>query len=505
MVGFLQYTIVYAFIYSAILIYLLHKTSSRNAKFAKSILNHHFISLVVGMVIICLPVSLYTIMVTHSYPSPDTYGDIIACNMEFWGSLPIDPYYRAYPIYVILNKFVGIVTELDYSLSILLLHISSILMTFLSVILLIKHFGERRACIKHALLYSLIFIDTIYLYSYFNIFIPQSFALWIIGFMMLALLNNMLIPFILLSILALVHIGVIPLFIIIILLQTLFKAFKLSNNSDLNRWVKRSTIIIPAVLHLLYIAYLYGGQSLITYLHYYIKILYDTIFRPENVASVLYTTSGGLQRQYFFVNALAPGSFLSLVLVGLYLVFFRKEKYSPVISAFGILGMVLLSIGVARYYNVTEVPSVSVARYTNVYGFYFLSIFAAHTVYYILRRYGDEKIHYAIFIMLVLGVLGSFTDPFTFPYKPSVSDVEFMKITSQVITLQIPVYFHETQDWYYLGHQLSFWVYNTKKVLIKFTTILNVSISEETCSILFSSKLRHIYLLESTMTIIVIT
>jgi hypothetical protein len=203
------------------------------------------------------------------------------------------------------------------------------------------------------------------------------------------------------------------------------------------------------------------------------------------------------------MNALAPGSFLSLVLVGLYLVFFRKEKYPPVINAFGTIGIVLLSIGFARYYIATEVKSASVARYTNVYGFYFLSIFAAYTVYYILRRYGDEKIYYAIFIMLALGVLGSFTDPLTFPYKPSVSDVEFMKITSQVISPQIPVYFHGTQNWYYLGPQLTFWVYNTKNVLINSISIFDASIDEETYSILFSTKMHHIYLLESTKTIIV--
>ncbi|MCI4407794.1 MAG: hypothetical protein JHC26_01790 [Thermofilum sp.] len=320
----------------------------------------------------------------------------------------------------------------------------------------------------------------------------------------------MLIPFVLLSILALVHIGVIPLFIINILLQTLFKAFKLSNNRDLNRWVKRSTIIIiPAVLHLLYIAYLYGGvygwQSLITYLHIYNNILYNTIFRPEKVGTALTTTSGGSPRPYFFVNALAPASFFSLVLVGLYLIFFRKEKYSPVISAFGTIGMVLLSIGFARYYITTEVESGSVARYTNVYGFYFLSIFVAYTIYCILRRYRDKKIYYVMFTMFILGVLGSFTDPLTFPYKPSVSDVEFMKITSQVISPQIPIYFHGTLDLYYLGPQLTFWVYNTKKVLVNYIAIFDASIDEETYSILFSTNLHHIYLLESTTTIIVIT
>jgi hypothetical protein len=306
--------------------------------------------------------------------------------------------------------------------------------------------------------------------------------------------------------LALVHFGVIPLFLIIILLQILSKAFKLSNNSEPNRWVKMPAIlIIPAILHLWYIAYLFGGKSLIMYLHYYVNIVYDVIFRPESVGLALFTTSTGLQHQYSFVNALALGSFLSLVLTGLYLVFSRKEKYSPVISAFGTIGIVLLSIGFARYYISTEVASGSVARYTNVYGFYFLSIFAAYTVYCILRRYRNEKIYYVIFIMLVLGVLGSFTDPLTFPYKPSVSDVEFMKITSQVISPQIPIYFHGTQDWYYLGSQLSFWAYNTKKVLVNFTAIFDANIDEETCSILFSTRLRHIYSLESTTTIIVIT
>jgi hypothetical protein len=70
-----------------------------------------------------------------------------------------------------------------------------------------------------------------------------------------------------------------------------------------------------------------------------------------------------------------------------------------VISAFGTIGILLLSIGFARYYIATEVASASVARYTNVYGFYILSIFAAYTVYCILRRYRNEKIYYVIFII----------------------------------------------------------------------------------------------------------
>jgi hypothetical protein len=506
MTGFLQYTLICTSIYSIILIYLLHKTTFRNNESVKPVLmrQNYYISLIFGLSILCIPVSFYITSVPYSYPSPDTYNYVIASDMESWDSLPIDTYYKPYPIYVILSKFVSIITGLNYSLSISLLHIPSLLLVLLGIVLIIKFFSKERTSIEYTLLYTFIIVNSIYLYSYLNNPIPQVFSLWVFAFMIYTLLNNMRISFILFSALAIVHAGTIPFFLIISAI-TLMRSITLNQH---NKWMRKLILAtIPLILHIGYITYSSYNPNIINPLYDYLHIMYKIIFEPEKVGLVLFTSSAaiGLQHQHPLLRALSLSSYLSLTVIGLYLIFLRKKEYPLIISSLCMLGILLLFIGFAKYYIVTEIPSYSVARYVNVYGFYFLSIFNAYTLYLIFEKCKNRGICYAILIILSIGLLGSFTDPFTFPYKPSAGEVESMKIISQVIIPEIPIYSNTIHDHYYFMPQLYFWIYNEEKVpKLNYKDVLRAGVDEKYSDITFSTTFHYVYLLKSTSPSLVI-
>jgi len=490
------------------LIFLLHKCKKlekRNEITFSS--EFYFIDFVLGIIIFYLPISFYSFTQTSSYPNPDTYGYVISSHLDSWNMMPIDPFYKTFPIYVLLNKFIGIVTNLDYSLSIIFLHGSSLLLIFLSPFLLIRII-DKGSTSKIPLLtsYALILISSIYLYAYSNIFISQIFVLWIIIFLLYSLYRNMIPLFILFSILALAHFSTIPLFQIYLIFKLLvehvfslikFKKPKLSKNL-------KSMLIMLLILfsiHFSYTFYAYKGHSsLLQYIKYYFQIINDILYRPERLGIAMMTTSTGISRRYPFLSALATGAFLSLIITGVVNLLFRKEKYNSTIVASMILGAMLTIIGISRYYVATYIPSLSVARYVNVPSFFLLSVFAVYTLYLILSKYHCKIIYYFLLVMLCSGMVGSFFDPLTFPFKPSTKDVILIQTISNLFDpyLYSSICFLSESDWYYLGPQLAFWTFRTQHLLPHFRYVIGAPFNEEYlyihANIILSTGMRNIYL-----------
>ena len=512
MPGFIQLTIIYAFVYSTILTFLLHRCRKlrKKNKITYS-LKFYFIDFVLGIIIFYLPISFYSFMQINSYPNPDTYGYVISSHLDSWNIMPIDPYYKAFPIYVLLNKFIGIVTNLDYSLSIIILQESSLLLILLSPILLIRII-DRESAFKIPLLtsYALILISSIYLYAYFNIFIPQIFVLWIIIFLLYSLYRGMILLFILFSILALVHFLIIPLFqiyfILVLLIEHMLSRIKFIRptiNRNLKNMLMALLILLP--IHFSYTFYAYKEQSsLLQYIKYYLQLINDILYRPERLGVVITMTSTGISRQYPFLSALATGSFLGLVIIGavnLIIDLFRRREHNSTIVASMILGAMLTVIGIARYYIVTHIPSLSVARYVNVPGLFLLSVFAIYTLYTILSKYPCKMIYYFLLVMLCSGMVGSFFNPLTLPLKPSTKDVILIQTVSNLFEphLYSSIRFLSERSWYYLGPQLAFWTFRTQHLLPHFRYIIDTSLNEEYlhiyANIVFSMGMHNVYLM----------
>ena len=504
MLSLIQWTIIYAFIYSSILFYLLLKNEKyRNKCKINFPLKLYFHDFMIGIVLFYLPICLYITFNIYSYPNPDTYGYVIASYLEPWDSMPIDPFYKKFPIYIILNKFISFFTGLNYQLSIRLLHCSSLLLVFLGPILLIRSLNNENIFkVPFLMIYASTFITTIYLYSYFNIIIPQIFGIWLIILMFYMLYRDMIIPFIFFSILALIHFSIIPLFLIFFLFQLIFKRLLMPDRLNKTKvvGVQKSLIalLIPFIVHFIYSIHYYGARSLLPYVEYYLRIFYDIFSRPEYAGLTLITASTGIQRQFPFLSALATGSFLSILFTGFVLFILKKERYSHVAIALMILGALLTAIGISRYYITIYIPSMSVARYVNVPGFYFLSIFAAYTLNKIFNKRFCKNVYYFTFIILSVGVVASFFDPLTFPFKPSVEDSVYSQIISRLYDLSTySVSFLTEKDNYYLGPQLAYWTFLEQKRLPHFSHTIDAFPDKMYINIIFSMKTHNIYSAEN--------
>jgi len=240
----------------------------------------------------------------------------------------------------------------------------------------------------------------------------------------------------------------------------------------------------------------YEKGKVLVYIRYYIEILRVLVFQPERLGLLVYTDPTGWYRPYPFINALATGFILGIYLMGIYLVLSRKVHYPPIILAFGVLGMMLVSIGFVKHYIVPEIPSSSVARYVVVYGFFYLVIFNIYTLYHIItKKYFNRLICYIVLIIAFLGIVGASNDPITFPYRPSISDVEFSKSIASMLSPSCVMYFRTLKDQYYLGPQISFWrrMINsfTMDLLVHHTTLYDIGGGNG--NILFSTGIHTVY------------
>lgn len=450
--NFILLSIIIGSLYAFLILTILHKQSRSSLSTIKNV-TRSSISTSVGLLLLLVPLVFYYASQPDSFPSPDTYGYIMASYLNVWSDMPIDSYYKQFPIYVILNKFLGSSTGLEYFRSLIVIHLSSVLLLYLLIIILMRKLDKNflQTSPLLSIFVSALLIATIYLYSYLNLYIPQTFSLSIFLYLLISALNKRPLLLILFSIPALVHVSVVPMYIVVMvpgfLLLYLFQK-SISSSYEI------SLFILPLFFYSIYQLY-YVNFSFVIYLNYYINLIQNIIFKPEKVGISLVVTQS-VSSTLNFYNAFALAFHVSLYIVGLYLII-RRIQYHPLVIIFGIFSGFLLLLGFTKYYVATDIPSYSVARYVNVYGFLFLTLFNIYTLTRLFNIAHNKIIRYIVVIAMFLAVIGALTDPFTFPYKPTSEDVAFSKMLVEIISEKTSIYFVNSYDQYYLSPLLSFW------------------------------------------------
>jgi len=486
----MQYIIIYGFIYTLALLILTRKheaktvTSTQRSRLSSKC--DVVLAIIIGLVILIMPVALYTISNYHSFPNPDTYFYIVSSYIDNWSAMPVNEYYKSFPIYVILIKSLSLITGIERTLAIMVIHLSALCLLFIGIVILLEYLGRKTHTTSRTIfLISPIFISSIYFYSYLNIMIPQTFSLWIIIFLFIVLLNSKrnILLVVLLSILGLVHVSTLP-FLFIVLLMSFVLGWIISkmyiNGKNATPFLGNKSMLLSTVIliitYSLYIIYAYRVAGLETYMHYYIDILHRILYQPEDLVSIFIGTApyGGITRQYPFISALGPAFIVAVFIVGLYLIIFKKLLPHPLILGMMIFGVISLSIGFTRYYIAIDIPSASIARYMNVYGFLFLVIYDIYVIHQITMRYNSKVMYFVIISMALVGMTGSLFDPITIPYKQSHSDVLFARTLSSFIESYSTIYFESVELYYYLGPQISFWKFQDKAVNINSVYIKDV-------------------------------
>lgn len=425
----------------------------------------------------------------YVYPNPDTYGIIVSiikkCN---WNEAPIDQYYKSFPIYLIEIATLHLVTKLDAHYSLVAIHVTATICMFISIFLItIKNLLKIFSSIS-SLLYTLTIVNSIYLYSYIGVPIPQSFALYVLLLLIIMLrriiFNNRgsdKMTFIIISVLSLVHFGVIPIFGLIVISSmfipivvdiVLKRRDKMKINtrgSAISYFFKSKgvnmvvIIIIPILLHIIYVFSSCDITKIKQYIDYYIELFNRYVLNiVHSVKTIQYSgLISSANRPLFYINAFAPASFISIALYGFYTIM-RKKSISLHVNlmlAHFVIGILLLFIGFIKLYiDVGIIPSVSIARYVNVYGFTLLAIFNVFVLYMILNS-NNKLLRKMVAATLVVGLFGALTDPFSVQYRPSLEEAECSKCFATLLDTHNTkeLYFTTRQNHYYLSPPLFLW------------------------------------------------
>ena len=374
---------------------------------------------IVVITVFMLLATLYWIENPNSYPNPDTYAyrkgiDLVYSSSRLPGEGSYDPYYVRFPIYVLIGAVVAITTDLSSTFSLI---ISQSAFTLLFLMILLRLLRGRW---EMFIITTLLILSNPYLSGYLKILIPQVAGLTVLSLLLLLTLNvnkrNWLIILIILLPLGLIHFAVLPLLVIVlstylIVVKTVARTSLHKGDPEKNNYMYAITLL-SLLTHSIYIGYAYDVHNLTNYINYYLYLLTKIFIEPsEAIQGVL--EGVGLPRGYLILNALGPAVFSATTL---YYMFSAMRNFRSKVMELTLylLGVLIVGIGILRYYFATEIPSMSIARYLNVYGFSLLTI--ASTLVFSKTKI-SKLFYYTLLATLILGVLGSILDPLFFPYK----------------------------------------------------------------------------------------
>ena len=478
--------------------------------------------LFIGLIVYMIPHTYMLSINKYVYPSPDTYNIILTVEKEYpWKQAPIDAYYRPFPIYIIQTLMLQIISGLRSHESLVIVHLISIIEILVGILILLKilHINSLFGNL-FLLLYSLILANSIYLYGYMEVLIPQVFALHVLILLTITFLkatSNVASKIVLLlfSILSLVHYGVILIMVTIILTSLIIvgagrktkilRSLIKYDNVNAKLWF---LLLLPlSLLHVFYTSIICNALDIQKFIQWYTQLIYDLLFEPSETLSPLTgSVAHGFSRPIYYINALGPASFISLTLIGVIMLFRRKIAFPPIMVSFFMIGTTFLLLGFARLYIVTGIPTYSIARYTNVYGFLLLGVFNIYTFLMLLNYYNNKHLKLLMMIMLILGFTATLLDPFTFQARPSFVEVESIKSLSTLLPIKVDIYFTTRLQRFRLCPPLFLW---SSLVDIKSTYIVSafhyIDFIELKNSMLFNSLVIKTYLHNNGNDIIIIT
>jgi len=492
MLSFLQWILIYTLLESIILIILINisKQKLQMSNSVQKVRERVYLMFLVGLLIYIVPQGLKLFLSKYSYPNPDTYNYVLCVEKSIpWDNMPIDPYYRGFPIYIIWGSTLSLLLGTDAHNAFAVLQIiSSLLILILMPIMLRVLNSQVRVTSLPLALYPLIPIASIYLYSYMMIMIPQSIGIAVLLLMLTLTFKytrkmEKLIVYVMLIPISLVHFAVVPTYIFILAMFT-FLRIAVQRSFTQVRGIAL-LIVLPLLLHFIYTAYAYNPADLRKYIEYYVQLWISILTQPEKAfGSIVTTTVTGFPRSYPYINALGPALFISLMLVGAYITLKNLARFNTALLSMAVVGTLYLALGVSRLYYAVWIPSASIARYINVYGFLLISVFNVYTLAQLLDR-EDKYIKAALVAMSALGLIGAMLDPFTFQkgFEPIESPAKIAELLPEYTVVN----FVSSKDLYYMGPAISMWLQlNNKNANIDLLN--NLQLNNNVPNKIFSSE-----------------
>jgi len=275
---------------------------------------------------------------------------------------------------------------------------------------------------------ALLLVGSIYLYGYFDTFVPNLVSVLALSMMLIATFKRANTLLLLFSVFGLVHITTIPIYVAIALVFISIRKLTIRGSDEkgmLDRKITISlirTIIFPLAIWLSYLVYSYARLSLRGAL-----LSFSTYWkRVATEASISFVD--GNARPLAIINAIGPsliiGSTAAYAMFFLYFAIARHFKFSEQDTRLASISLVsILLLGVSSLWQFIRIAvpygSPGWTRYLGIPAFFLSIVTSTLTLKKIFTLHRMGKLYIRLLssmflFLLIVGAIGGLMDPFTF-------------------------------------------------------------------------------------------
>lgn len=383
--------------------------------------------LAIVILLIIAPSILYNLKSYGFFSSPDCYLYLKDSNlMSQIGRIPPqsnmaeDSYYSVFPVFTLIVNTISQVLGVTSTIAMYVVNVVTQLLFWLCTWILLTRILPIKE-IQPVSLVIVAFAD-VYLYGYLGIPIPQTLGLAILFLLLLFFTletdsRGSAVTFLLLSILALVHVGVIP-FLLAILLFAYFAQY-FFHIAQFHR-VHLSTVLIPFIIYASYLTFTLALGRVLAYSKEFLDFF--TSFRT-NLLNGSVSVNPEVSRPFAPLNALAPAFIIGTNLAFLiWCLLEQRRKHGTFGSlSIGISVAALIGIGIGSLRQRFDVMQGggSVSRYLALPG-YALGVIGTLIVLneaifpLILNKTQNRALRVILTLILILIVVGGLLEPLAF-------------------------------------------------------------------------------------------
>jgi len=411
-----------------VLVFILLQKSNPHIEYRKA-LNSRFVALGVLFLIIG-PVTFYDLQAYGKFGGPDCLLYIKDSNLITQvGHIPTieelaeDSYYLQFPIFTLIVNTISQVLGVPSTMAMYVADVLIQLLFWMSIwILFIKiRLGGENTIVSMIIAA----FASPYLYGYLGMPIPQTLGLSVLIMLLWCVLQKVTIGkgkgviFIMLSLLGLVHVGVIPFFLAALILISIVQS--VSHIHTDHRFYSLVTISIPLVTFAAFLAFSYALGRVVDYA----KVIVGFLFALQSLllrgnANV----SQGTVRLFVPLNALASAFIIGVILAILAWYLLERRRKCETINSFyvGFALISFLAIGMGSLrerFDLSEFGG-SISRYFALPGYALAvigTLFALNALIlpFILDKSRRLSLRIFLAALIVLIVVGGLLDPLAFP------------------------------------------------------------------------------------------
>lgn len=418
--------LLFAFCYSAFFFLILRRKTKPAAPSSRRL---EFLYVGAVLVLLVVPWILYAEFSPRGFRNvdilaymPDSQEILRQGSIPQPAGLLQSQYYASFPAFTLLMSTLSVIAgltalEVAYAMNVLI----QVLFWLAVWVLLTKHFAVE---LKYRFLLVGVVLAAFanpYLYGYFNTPLPQTMGLCILLLLLIASMQattSYSTLYIFLITLSLVHVSIIPIFILALSALLFFNAF--TKQQTVGSMPKKTvmSLFLPLVVFLTYLFYTIAILPVADYMGRIVSFLSD--LTKDALAGQIAVTEGLPRGELYALNALGPALVIGATVS--YLIFYiqavhQKRHVNNWLGVTAAISLLFILLGSLRgQFTVWGTAFFSISRYFNLPGFMLATIVTCFVIAKVLEQEDRKWLVIPLFIALVLSAIGGLIDPLVFSF-----------------------------------------------------------------------------------------